>query len=425
MVTKTKELEVATFRFGIISEFVTGVCLARGEKEKLINMKAMRKYKIPYSSQTSISKSTIKKWIRDYTSSGSIIQGLYPKSRKDNGHFRSLNETIQMAIRSVMSDKPSLTGVALINELHHRKYLLITESINLSVLYRFLKKEKLLQKSTLTDRRSFEADSSNVMWQSDVMHGPKVLLKNKRVKAYLIAIMDDHSRLIIHAKFYPSESLSYFKKCLQDGVTKRGIPQKLYVDNGSCYKALNLEQIGACLQFAVVHTPPYTPEGRGKIERWFRYVRTSFLPICPEKMTMDELNELFENWVQEYQERIHSVTKQTPLKRYQSNMKCVRPAPDNLIDYFRIIQFRRVKRDRTFQLSNQVFEAPVCLINKRIEVKYQEDKKEDIEIFFDDLSYGKATLLNRTVNYTIGRTQTISYPEKTDISPSELFGGVK
>ncbi len=65
MADKDKKMEVATFRFGVISEFVTGVRLEYGEKERLLTEKSSKSYRVPYSSSTRVSRSTIKKWIAD------------------------------------------------------------------------------------------------------------------------------------------------------------------------------------------------------------------------------------------------------------------------------------------------------------------------------------------------------------------------
>ena len=223
-----KETEVAVFRFGIISEFVTGIHLDRGEKEKLLKSKESRSYQIPHSHSSRISRSTIKKWISDYKQAGSRIEGLMPSPRKDQGSFRSLDTSLQVAIKAIMEDKPDLTGISLVSELRHRKYIGLDEKINLSVLYRFLKKHKLQQRSTsLTDRRSFEATYPNELWQSDILHGSSIVgPKGKKVKSYLIAILDDNSRLIPHAEFYFSEKLDDFKNCLKQSIQKRGLPQK-------------------------------------------------------------------------------------------------------------------------------------------------------------------------------------------------------
>lgn len=423
MAEKDKSMEIATFRFGVISDFVIGLRLEYGEKEKLFNDKVSKSYKIPYSSSTRIAKSTLKKWISDYQKSGSRIEGLMPAKRKDLGEFRSLDDSICLAIKEIKNERPNLTGVAVVNELRHKKFIGVNDKINLSVLYRFLKKYEIQKPKETKDRRSFEAAFPNEMWQSDVMHGPMILhINGKNKKAYLIAIMDDNSRLITHAQFYLSEKLIDFKNCLKLAIEKRGLPQKLYIDNGSCYKALNLEQVTASLGIGIAHTPPYTPQGRGKIERWFRYVRENFLPICPRELSLDKLNELLDDWVEKYQHRVHGTTKETPLNKYQKNMKCVRPAPKDLMDYFRFIEFRRVKKDRTFRLNGTIFEAPLELLDRRVEVKYHIETPSEVEVFYEGRSYGYAELLDRNVNFIVGRNQKTSVEEESsDVLPGELF----
>ena len=59
-VDKDLAMKVATFRFGVIAEFVTGVRLKYGEKERLLAEKAVRSYEIPGSDQTRISRSGVR-----------------------------------------------------------------------------------------------------------------------------------------------------------------------------------------------------------------------------------------------------------------------------------------------------------------------------------------------------------------------------
>ena len=80
-----KKLAIATFRFGLISEFVTGVRLIYGDKEKLIKEKISRRYDIPFSNEKTISRSSLEKWIVEYKKAGFRIEGLYPKYRSDRG----------------------------------------------------------------------------------------------------------------------------------------------------------------------------------------------------------------------------------------------------------------------------------------------------------------------------------------------------
>jgi len=405
-----QKLKLATFRFGLISEFVTGVRLAYGEKEKLIKEKIARSYDIPFSSRNRITRSTLEKWITDYKKAGYRLEGLYPKVRSDKGKARSLSSSLKLAIKELKKEQPTLKVPALLTCLRHKKLIGANEHVGLTNLYRYLKSEDLNTiNENAVDKRLFEALHPNEIWQSDVMHGPYVKDdKNiKSHKAYLIAIIDDHSRFIIHAEFYLAETRTNFLDCLRQGIMKRGLPQTLYIDNGSCFKALHLEQVTAQLGIGIKHSRPYTPQGRGKIERWFKYVRDNFISVngitSGDFRKIDLLNAHFEEWVDEYNNRVHGTTKQSPIARYQAGIECVRPAPAYLLNYFRQIEFRRVKKDRTVRLMGFIFEAPVGLIDRQIELRFHPEDLSQVEIYFQNKSYGMASVVNPHVNSLIGR----------------------
>jgi len=47
----------------------------------------------------------------------------------------------------------------------------------------------------------------------------------------------------------------------------RGIPRKLYVDNGSAFRSHHLEHICASLGMYFYMPSPYQPQGKGKVEK--------------------------------------------------------------------------------------------------------------------------------------------------------------
>ena len=139
--------------------------------------------------------------------------------------------------------------------------------LNLSTIYRFLHQHNLMKihDHQPEDRRKFEAELPNDMWQSDVMHGPLIAVGNKMKKA---RPADDHSRLITHGEFYLSEGIGSYVDALEKALLRRGLPRKLYVDNGPAFRSLHLEHIAASLGIALIHSRPYKPQGKGKIERF-------------------------------------------------------------------------------------------------------------------------------------------------------------
>jgi hypothetical protein len=253
------------------------------------------------------------------------------------------------------------------------------------------------------DRRKFEAELPNDLWQSDVMHGPKLRVGNTLKKTYLIAFIDDHSRLIPHGEFYPSESLACFSNALEQALLKRGLPRKLYVDNGSAYRSRQLEYTCASLGIALIHARPYMPQGKGKIERFHRTVRSELLSGF-KGQTLREINEAFDLWVNgKYHQRKHSSTSQSPFKRFTSHMECIRTAPADLKDHFRKTVKRRVNKDRSIVINKRLYEAPVELIGKRVEVLFHEDSPEEAEVKWRQKSYGMLTMIDLHVNCRVKR----------------------
>ena len=90
------------------------------------------------------------------------------------------------------------------------------------------------------------------------------------MQVFLQTTLDDASRLIPHAQFYPNQGLDCFLDCLRQAISARGIPTRLYMDNAKIYRSPQVARIAASIGILIIHTPPYQPEGRGKIERIFR-----------------------------------------------------------------------------------------------------------------------------------------------------------
>lgn len=169
MMREEEKLEIAKFRFGIISDFVTGVRFMRGERERLLQEKCARKYVIPFSTRTSISKGTIALWVAKYRAAGGQLSGLMPVVRSDSGTYRNLDLSIRMALRDLKMENPTWTLEALLENLRGRYILGPDDRINKATCYRFLKTLDLsAAHGSNADRRSFEAAYPNAIWQCDV-----------------------------------------------------------------------------------------------------------------------------------------------------------------------------------------------------------------------------------------------------------------
>ncbi len=402
-----KKKQIATFRFNIIADLIGDVCLEKGQMEKIIKEKAKRRWKIPYSSNTAISTSTIRRWINAYNSQNGDIKALFPKDRVDRGCSRAFDEETGSSLLRLKEEFPNMGIPELLFEMQKRKLVDSTDDLKLTTVYRFFHQNGGLKKvSAKVDRRRFEAEFPNDLWQSDVMHGPKVKIDGKIRKTYLIAFIDDHSRLVPYASFYPNEQVTSFISAINRALNFRGLPRKLYVDNGAAFRSKQLEFAMASLQISLIHARPYSPQGKGKIERFFKTVRSGFLSgNFPDNL--EELNEHFKDWLDNrYHKSVHSSTGETPLVRFSRNIELIRKAPEDLCDHFRVVDMRTVTKDRIVHLNGSMYEAPIDLIDERVEILHFQNDPDSIEIRFKGESYGYLEPLDLGVNSKAKRDKT-------------------
>ena len=421
--TKKQKEEVALFRFGVICDLVGTLRLEHGDAEKLIQSKSEQVWNIPHSNRTRIAVSTIRNWVKRYQKSGGQFSSLFPSKRADSGRSRKVDDETILAIIKMKREKPSLPAVDLIKELQKKE--LITPGIILypSTVYRILQKEGVKRETAgKIDRRRFEAEYPNDIWQSDVMHGPMVDIDGKMKKSYLIAFIDDHSRLLPQAEFYLNERLVSWLDAFRKALLTRGLPRRLYVDNGSAFRTKHLERICASLGMALIHTPPYTPQGRGKIERFFRSVRDRFLPTCPENLTLDDINRMFSEWIPlNYHNRVHTSTGETPIQRFGRHIELTRTAPVDLEDHFRKEVRRRVTKDRTVSINNLIYEAPTKFIGEQLQLLYHEDRPDRVEIIYKGANHGFLVPLDLNANFKVKRNRDEAEIEKSPTSGKLTF----
>lgn len=399
---QVKKEKVAVFRFGVIFPLVE--CRVQenwGEKTRILRELVSREWDIPYSDRNYISKATVLGWHRRYEEGGCKIEALYPGDRGDRGRTRSLDDEAIDTLLRLRKEYPKVSVPRLVEMVRMKGVFPPEKDVSLATVYRLLKKYKTDTAKKKEDMRKFEVQMPNDLWQSDCMHGPRVIHKGKLRKSYLFAIIDDHSRLIPHAQFYLAENLDNYLNCLWTAMRKRGLPRKIYVDNGPSFRAHQLQLGCASLEVGLSFAKPYRPQGKGKIERFYRTVRSQFLPELPQELTLEEINKRFEDYLEQYHNRKHGGTGQEPINRYLKSAGFLRAAPDNLPQYFRKRTLRKVNNDRTVKLDGLLFEAPLGLIGLQVTLRYE--NYDRIEVFLDDESKGFLSPLTQHSNSRIYR----------------------
>jgi len=109
-----KKKQVAIFRFGVISDFVSPARLDWGERARLLKEKCARQWQIPFSTRTRLSAATIRAWIRTYEKGGQRLEAIYPRSRSDRGAPRALDQETTLALIGLRREMPQATVRSLI-----------------------------------------------------------------------------------------------------------------------------------------------------------------------------------------------------------------------------------------------------------------------------------------------------------------------
>jgi transposase InsO family protein len=373
---ETLREQIALFRYGVIAELL-GHTPAPREKEKLLCAIAEKEWTIPGSQRTRIGRTTVRDWLVLYQTHG--FEGLKPGLRADAGQSRAIPEEVQELLLKLRAERPEASIDSLIRAVQLSGRFAPGLRLSRSSVHRFFAAQAAPAQASAAaepDAVAFTFPHVNDLWTSDVMHGPRLLIPGRRDggKTYLYAFLDDASRMVPYAAFYLVENAACFQDALKQALLRRGLPRRLYCDNGATFRTHHLQVICATLNISLIHSRPHKPRGRGKIERFFRHVRTAFLPHLTEATLSDlsALNRVFWAWLEaEYHQTPHGgLNGQTPLDRFLDDQALIRPAPEQLELWLRMSVARRVGRDRTVHLEGRLYEAPDGYAGETVDVLY-------------------------------------------------------
>lgn len=308
--------------------------------------------------------------------------------RADKGTLRKVTpEDVLAAIEKALpsfrqstgrSPSPTLNIQALYRACIEQRHLNRSQ-IAPNTFRRIVNHFQLLKPDTLDSpkrRLAFAKAHANDLWQVDSLHGPYLRFQRdqKPVQVFLIAFIDDASRVIPHGEFFTADNTENLIQCFQTALYKRGVPKAIYADNGSNYASKEFAQISTRLGTILLHTPVRDGASKGKIERFFRTVRDQYLAQNLDSISsLQELNDHFTRWVEDdYHTREHSTLGMRPLDRFGLDLNLIRHLHhcDFNQELFYLETTRKVRIDNTFNFQNIRYEAPRDLRNKTITIRY-------------------------------------------------------
>ena len=412
---------IALFRFGVIADLVHRPVGDPGIGERLKEM-AERTYAIPGSDRTRIAVNTLRGWVKLYRDGG--FEALYPKPRTDRGLPRRLPPEVAGHLVALKTDNPGWSVRTVIRAAVEEG---IDHPLAPSTVHRLFSREGLFDKKLAdgADRRRFAFKEAGELWMGDVMHGPKIKIGRTRRKTYLIAFIDDATRVVPFAAFAAAENVQAFLPVFKNAIIRRGICQRLYVDNGSAYRSRQLVLVCAKLGIALIHARPWQPAGKGKIERWFRTLRAGWLAhLDPEtQSSLQTLNRSLWAWIEgEYHNTPHrGIERRTPLEQWALASASVRypDATMDLDDLFLFEAERRVQKDRTVSLHGRLYEVDPLLKGANVTLRYDPEwpPNRPLKVVHNDKPAGQATRLDAYANTAVKRSYNTKQIEVGDPAP--------
>ena len=397
-----RRTQIALFRYALIATLLNHP-LERGELTAHLKALAAQTHRIPFSKRTTLDDETIWRYLAAYRKGG--FAALKPQARSDRGKSRRIPEGVIQKAIALRQEVPTRSANTLIQILKREPdypsdLSLAPRTLRGILLERGITRDKLSGQSRAF--RRFERECANALWQGDMLVGPYLPDKERPGKyrrTALFCFIDDYSRLVPYGEFFFEENLPRLERVLKVAILRRGIPERLYVDNGKVYVSTQLAAACATLGIHPIHSTPYAPNTKGKIERFFGTVRSQFLPeVESAKLaTLDELNASFQAWVELiYHQAVHSETSQAPLARFQSGLTqiTVRQAdPRQLREAFLWREKRTVTRTAAVSLQGNRYSAEPLLAGQQVELRFDPFELSEVEVWQNSHFVGQAQVV--------------------------------
>lgn len=360
--------QIGLFRYMLIRE-AADPSLSRRQRGALVRALAAVEHTDPAGRTVRISRWTLDRWISEWHRGG--FDALVPSPRQSQP--RTPPEVLELAA-ALKRENPSRSA-AQIRRILSAQIGWAPDERTLQRMFVRTGLNALQAPAVPATFGRFEAGRPNEIWTGDALHGPRLGGR----KTYLFAFLDDHSRAVVGHRWGFAEDSVRLAAALRPALAARGVPAYVYVDNGSAFVDSWLLRACAKLGIKLVHSTPGRPQGRGKIERFFRTVNSEFVVEIaagdgePGRAVTDllELNRLFTAWVETvYHRRVHSETAAAPLARWMQGAPFAVPAPADLAEAFRWSEHRTVSKTALVSLHGNRYQVDPLLVGRRVELVF-------------------------------------------------------
>ena len=336
-----------------------------------------------------LSARTLRRYVAAFKHHG--FNGLLPGERKDKGSCKAIPEEALKMAAELRQELPARSAERIQQLLASEGYCVARSTLERQLRQQGLSGREIKATQKQVASRRFNRVGRNTLWQSDLKYGPYLpdpQNPGHKIKTYLIAMIDDATRLVVHAEFYANQKLPVLEDTFRKALTRCGCPDNLYIDNGKIFVSQWLKLACAKLRIRHLNTKVFSPEAKGKIESFNRTVEEFIQEVQLEKpQTLERLNELFRAWLSEgYNHRIHSsLAGKSPAQAFTQDPKPLRfPSPETLREAFLWEKTPRVDKSGCISLNGLCYEVGVEYIRKKILVRYNPFDLGVVEVWWEN-----------------------------------------
>lgn len=403
MNAKQKRDETAAQRFQLIAPLL----------QEGLDASAAKKRRLDISEASGLSERTLRRYVQAYREQG--YEGLVPNQRKQEDPENPLSDVLEQAIL-LRREVPSRSVAQIIQILEWEGFVQKGE-LKRSTLQEQLTRRgyssrqmKMYHETAVATRR-FQRRHRNQLWHSDIKYGPYLPIgpNGQKKQVYFVAMLDDATRFVLHAAFYPMLDARCIEDAFRQSIQKNGVPETVYFDNGKQYKTKWMKRTCSKLGTRLLYAKPYSPESTGKIERFNRLIDAFLAEADLEKpQTLDELNRLFVVWMEEcYQNQPHSGLDglKTPNEAFRTDRKPLRMvSSEQLANAFLHSETRKVDKSGCISFQDRKYEVGISYVGCKVEVVYDPSDISELQIEYE--------------NHTPWRVTELSIGERTEKRPS-------
>lgn len=330
--------------------------------------------------QTGLSDRTLRRWLATYQAEG--FRGLRPKGKSRHTQEETIAPEILEQAILLRREVPSRSVAQLIQILEWEGRVApgqlkrSTMQEKLAARGYSTRQMRMYTESGVASRR-FQQKYRNRLIHSDIKYGPYLPIgpDGTKKQVYLVTFIDDATRFVLHGEFYPTLDQVIIEDCFRQAITKYGVPEAVYFDNGKQYRTKWMTRACSKLGIRLLFAKPYSPEATGKVERFNRVVDSFLAEAALEKpQTLDKLNSLFWVWLDEcYQNKPHSALgeKVSPHIAYQSDKKPLRFLdPAVVANAFLHCEDRKVDKAGCISFAGMKYEVGLPFIGCKVDVVY-------------------------------------------------------